>query len=197
LHRRRIRPGPKASTPSLPQREVANKRPKTPIKSHNEHDGVLQHIPPNSGRPPAQFPPHRVSVVPEILEPIGSHLGVSNRVLDIFVAHVVLERSGVMPIVGELEASRVPEHVGVNRECEPCRFSGSGDHFEEACSRGGTTALGDKDVSGFHILPAKLTQGSDFLAAQRMNVIDAARCSSDMQSAAVQLDLIPSQAAYF
>ena len=46
-----------------------------------------------------------MSVLPEILEPIRRHLGVSNRVLDIFVTHIVLEGSGIVPIVSELVAS--------------------------------------------------------------------------------------------
>jgi hypothetical protein len=37
------------------------------------------------------------SVLPEILEPIGRHFGISNRVHDIFVAYVVLECSGIVP----------------------------------------------------------------------------------------------------
>jgi hypothetical protein len=75
------------------------------------------------------------SVLPEILEPIWSHFGVSHGVHDILVAHVVLERSGVMPIVGELVAGRMPQHVRVDRERELCRFSGPGDRFQETCSR--------------------------------------------------------------
>jgi hypothetical protein len=51
------------------------------------------------------------SVLPEILEPIRRHFGVANRVHDIFMAHIVLEGSGVMPIVGELVTSGVPEHA--------------------------------------------------------------------------------------
>jgi hypothetical protein len=38
------------------------------------------------------------------------------------VAHVVLQRSGVMTIVGELVASGMPEHVRVHREWKPCRL---------------------------------------------------------------------------
>ncbi len=49
-------------------------------------------------------------MLPEILEPIGRHLGVSNRVNDIFVAHVVPQRPGILPIVGELVAGGMLEH---------------------------------------------------------------------------------------
>jgi hypothetical protein len=72
-----------------------------------------------------------LSVVPEILEAVGRHLGVSNRVHDILVAYV-LERSGVMPVVGELVAGGVPEHVGMNREWKLCGLPGPGDCFKES-----------------------------------------------------------------
>ena len=60
---------------------------------------------------------------------IRRHLGVTDRIHDIFMAHVVLERSGVMPVVGELVAGGVPEHVRMDREWKPCRFPGPGDRF--------------------------------------------------------------------
>jgi hypothetical protein len=56
------------------------------------------------------------SVLPEILEPIGRHFGISNRVHDIFVAHVVLECSGIVPVVGKLEAGGVAKHVRVDHD---------------------------------------------------------------------------------
>jgi hypothetical protein len=95
-----------------------------------------------------------VSVLPEILESIRSHLGVSNRVHDIFVANIVLERSGVVPVVSELVARGVPEHVRVNRKGQLCGLSSPRECFQESCGRGGTTAFRDENVSGFHILPA-------------------------------------------
>jgi hypothetical protein len=61
-----------------------------------------------------------LSVLPEVLEPIRSHFGVSHRVHDVFVAHVVLQGSSIVPIVGEFIASRVPQHVGMNRKRQPC-----------------------------------------------------------------------------
>jgi len=69
------------------------------------------------------------------------------------MAHIVLEGSGVMPIVGELVTSGVPEHVRVDREWELGGFSGPSDHFQESCGRRGTATLGDEDISSFHILP--------------------------------------------
>src|SRR5476649_1766339 len=51
--------------------------------------------------------PH-VLVFPEIFEPIRSHFGVSHRVHDVSVTHVVLERSSVMPVVCELVKRKKP-----------------------------------------------------------------------------------------
>jgi hypothetical protein len=53
--------------------------------------------------------PKSTSVLPKILEPVRRHFGVSHSVHYIFVPHVVLERSGIMPVVGQLVAGRVPE----------------------------------------------------------------------------------------
>jgi len=96
----------------------------------------------------------RVSILPEILEPIRRHLGVSNRVHDILVAHVVLEGPGIMPIVGELVPDRVPEHVGVDWKRKSCRFLCPGNRFQESRGCRGTTPFGDENVSRFHILAA-------------------------------------------
>jgi hypothetical protein len=71
-----------------------------------------------------------------------------------------------MPIIGELIAGGVPEHVRMNWEWEFCGFSSPGDRFQEPCSRGGTAPLGDEHISRFHILAAQLTEGPDFLATQ-------------------------------
>ena len=44
---------------------------------------------------------------------------------------------------------------------------------------------------------SELTQGSDFLTAKWMDIIDPAFGSSDMLTAVVQINLIPPQAAQF
>ena len=119
-------------------------------------------------------------VFPKIFEPIGRHLGVSNRVHDIIVAHVVLKSSRIDPVVCQFVASGVPKHVRMNWEWELGGFSGPGNHFQEPCGRGGPAALGDEDISRLHIFPAELTQRSDFPPAQGMDVIDPALGPADM-----------------
>lgn len=60
---------------------------------------------------------------------------------DVLVAHVVLERSGVVAVVGKLVAGGVPNHVGMDRKRELCRFPGPGDRLQESRGRRGTTPL--------------------------------------------------------
>ncbi len=82
-----------------------------------------------------------MSVSPEVFEPIWRHFGIGNRVHNVLGAHVVLEGPGVMPIVGELIAGRVPEHVRVDWQWKFCGYFSPGDRFEESRRGSGTAAL--------------------------------------------------------
>ena len=55
------------------------------------------------------------SVRPKALEAVWGQLSVSDGVLDVPMAQVVLQSAGVLPIIGEFEAAGVP-HSGQN----PC-----------------------------------------------------------------------------
>jgi hypothetical protein len=70
------------------------------------------------------------------------------------VSGMVLQGSGIMPIIGQLVARRVPKHVRMNCERQLCGFSNPGDRFQETRSRSRTTALGDENVSRLHIFAA-------------------------------------------
>src|SRR5271154_5304559 len=56
----------------------------------------------------------RLAVPPEILEPVRSQLGVSNRMLDIAMAQPSLQSPSVMPCVRQGEAARMSQHVRVD-----------------------------------------------------------------------------------
>ena len=56
------------------------------------------------------------SVPPKVLEPVRRHFGVPDRVLNVLVPEVVLERSRVVAIVGEFEPTGMAKHVWVDRE---------------------------------------------------------------------------------
>jgi hypothetical protein len=57
-------------------------------------------------------PGQPTSVPPERLEPVGRQVRVAGRVCDVLVAEVVLNRSRVLPVVGQFVAGRVSQHVG-------------------------------------------------------------------------------------
>src|SRR3954451_3256666 len=57
-----------------------------------------------------------VFVLPEILEPFRDQLGVPCRVLNVAMAEPFLNCSGVVSIVGQLEAAGVAQHVRVHGE---------------------------------------------------------------------------------
>ena len=56
-----------------------------------------------------------LSVLPERIEPVRTQLGIPDGVLNVLMPQIVLDRPSVVPIVGELEACAVPEHVRVDR----------------------------------------------------------------------------------
>jgi hypothetical protein len=45
------------------------------------------------------------SVLPEPIEAVGAHLGISHRVHDVAVAEEVLQCAGIYPVIGELETA--------------------------------------------------------------------------------------------
>ena len=55
-------------------------------------------------------------VPPKVLEPVGRYVGVPDRVLDVLVPEVVLQRTCVVAVVGELEPTGMAQHVWVDRE---------------------------------------------------------------------------------
>ena len=67
-------------------------------------------------RPTSRWASDWSSSSPKVLEPVGSHFGVSDRVLDVLVPEVVLQGPRVMAIVGELEPASMAKHVRVDRK---------------------------------------------------------------------------------
>src|SRR5262245_25258571 len=82
-----------------------------------------------------------VSVLPKISKPVGGKLGVTNRVLDILMAEVVLQRARVMAIIGEFESAGMPKHVRVDREWHLGGFPEPSDHSTEAHRAHGRPSL--------------------------------------------------------
>ena len=49
-------------------------------------------------------------------EPIGRHLGVANRVLDVLVPEISLKRPGIVAPVSQQIAAGMPKHVRMDRK---------------------------------------------------------------------------------
>jgi hypothetical protein len=75
------------------------------------------------------------SAPPKVLEPVGRHFGVADRVLDVLVPEVVLERSRVVAIVGQLKSTGVAKHVWVDWEWH---LGGLPDMLDEPMEPNGT-----------------------------------------------------------
>src|SRR5262249_6752596 len=94
----------------------------------------------------------------KVLETVGRHLGVPDRVLNVLVPEVVLQSPCVVAIIGELKTTGMVHHVGVDRE----RHLGSlADALDEALEADGTdwpAALGNEHVSLFRVLRGGKTQ---------------------------------------
>src|SRR5262245_22328674 len=94
------------------------------------------------------------SAPPKVLEPVGHHVGVPDRVLDVPVPEVVLQGPRVVAIVGELEPTGMAQHVWVDREWH---LGGLPDALDEAVETYGAhwpAPLGNEDVGILRVLAA-------------------------------------------
>src|SRR3954465_7596332 len=87
-----------------------------------------------------------VFVLPEILEPLRGQLGVPCGVLDVAMAQPLLNGSCVVPIVGQLKAASVAQHVRMDREGELGRHADPCQLLAEAGRGHRRQALGGEDV---------------------------------------------------
>jgi hypothetical protein len=79
---------------------------------------------------------------PEILEPVRRQFGVLDRVLNVAVPEIHLQRPCIPAVVRQLIASRMAQHVRVRFEPEPGRLAGPLYHLRKAAPRERRAALG-------------------------------------------------------
>src|SRR6516225_4206574 len=94
------------------------------------------------------------SVPPKVLEPVGCHVGVPDRVLNVLVAEVVLQGARVVAIVGELEPAGMPKHVRVDREWHLGSLTEALDKPVETDGADRSAALGNEYVGVLRVLAA-------------------------------------------
>ena len=94
------------------------------------------------------------SALPKVLEPVGCHVGVPDGVLNALVPEIVLQGTGIMAIVGELEPTGMAKHVRVDGEWH---LGGLPDTLDEAMEADGAdrpTAFGNEHVSLSRVIAA-------------------------------------------
>jgi hypothetical protein len=108
--------------------------------------------PPGSGlgRPGGEAPALRnqgffLLILPEPRKAPWRKLGIPYCVLDIPMPEVRLQRPRIVPRVRQGVAARMPQHVGMGLEPQPCRLASTLDHPAEARSVERGSAFGDKD----------------------------------------------------
>ena len=126
-------------------------------------------------------PPGRGSIPLEILEPRRAQLCVARGVRDRHVAEPILDRPGIDPVVGQLVAARVAQHVEVDR---PRQLGAVADVLDQPVDGVGgerRPALGGEHVA---VVGERLTQRRQhpqLIAPDRVNTGLAALGPPDMQ----------------
>jgi hypothetical protein len=105
------------------------------------------------------------------------------------MAEVVRQRSRVVPIIGELVAGRMPQHVRMYWEWKLGANAGSLDHPQEPSCRYRRPGLGHEHIRA---RPLQRPQRSELRTAQGMDALDPALGSVDMQAAMPKVDLLGS-----
>ena len=73
--------------------------------------------------------------------PVWGYFRCFKTLLDVLVAHVGLDRPGIVLVVGQLEISGVPQHVGMHFDAEIGFGAGALDHAAKAGRRQWRAAL--------------------------------------------------------
>ena len=85
------------------------------------------------------------------------------------MAKIVLDRPGVPPIVGQLVAARVTQHMAADLEREARRLSSPRNHALVTCHAQGCQALGGEHVEPRLPLPLQAAQGAEFAPTNRVD----------------------------
>src|SRR5262249_22673189 len=107
-------------------------------------------------RPEAAAPrcPRLRSAPPKVLEPVGRHFGVSDRVLDVLVPEVMLQGPRVVAIIGELKTTGMAQHVWVDRERHLRSLADALDEAVEPEGADRPASLGNEHVGVFGVIAA-------------------------------------------
>jgi hypothetical protein len=85
-------------------------------------------------------------ILPKGFEPLRTELGVSHGVRDVPMPEILLNRPRVVPLVRQLVARRMTEHVRMNGEGEFRELAGARDELPGRRRRHGSAALRDEQI---------------------------------------------------
>src|SRR5262249_9627482 len=101
-----------------------------------------------------------MSILPEPSEPVRRHRCVAHGRGNRAVTEIVLNCPRVVPVISELVAAGMPQHVAVDQERETISLAGSGNHPLIARNAQWRIPLGNEDVNarGLPLQPAQRAQ---------------------------------------
>ena len=101
--------------------------------------------------------------------------------LDVLVAEIRLQRAGIDPVIGELEAASMSEHVRMHWKVEVSGPTEPGDHLAESRRREWCTAFAREDEwRGRVLLALQAAQRPQLAAGQRVDRLGAALGTTDV-----------------
>src|SRR5262249_13139037 len=109
------------------------------------------------------------------------------------VAKIVLDRSRVPPIVGQLVAARVAQHMAADLEREARRLTSARNHALVTCHAQGRQTLGAEHVEPQLPLPLQASHGAELAPTDRVDAGRPALGAAHMQLAGAEIDIVPSQ----
>ena len=134
-----------------------------------------------------------VLVLPEISKPLGRKFAISNRMLDVLVAEIVLQRASIHTLIGQLKSGRMPQHVGMDWKRHFGGWSKPRHHSAKGNCRHRSAAFAHEDISAGFLVALETPQSAKFDPGQWVDGRDPFFKSVDMQPAMNEIGLVPAQ----
>src|SRR5215831_6026847 len=132
---------------------------------------------------------------PEVLEPIRRQLGIAHGVLNVLVPEPGLQRPRVVAGIGQGVAAGVAQHVREDGEGHAGAPAEALKQRAEALGRHWAAALTGEHMRRCLLLALQTPQRAYLVALHRVDTRRAVLRPADVQTAGVELDLVPSQIA--
>src|SRR5215470_208586 len=107
--------------------------------------------------------------------------------LDVPMAEILLQGAGIDAFVGQIKATRMPQHMRMDGEREASR----GNDMVDSPRREWSPALGDKHVGHLRIRVLELAEGPEFRSPEGMECWQAVFDPPDMEQRSFQIQPIP------